>query len=103
MELKAGTRLRSQVCTTEVMVVKAPANEIELTCGGAALVSLDAAIAADGAPAAGLDTGTQLGKRYTAADDDSLELLVTKAGAGTLAAAGVPLVFKEAKALPASD
>jgi hypothetical protein len=54
-------------------------------------------------PAVGLDTGSILGKRYTAVDDDTFEILVTKAGAGTLADTATPLVFKEAKPLPSSD
>jgi hypothetical protein len=32
--LKPGTRLRSQVCSTEVIVVRPPTAEIQLTCGG---------------------------------------------------------------------
>jgi hypothetical protein len=44
-----------------------------------------------------------LGKRYTSTSDASLEVLVVKAGKGTLTAADTPLVFKEAKPLPASD
>jgi hypothetical protein len=68
------------------------------------MVPLDTEPAAGQAPAAGLDRGSQLGKRYTTGDtDDPFELLVTKAGDGTLTADGAPLVFKEAKPLPASD
>lgn len=44
----------------------------------------------------------QLGKRYKQADGE-LEVLVTKAGAGVLAAGGAPLVLKDSKPLPASD
>jgi hypothetical protein len=102
--LKSGQRLRSQVCTTEVIVVRAPADDLELTCGGAPLVELGAEVAEGGKPASGLDGGTLLGKRYTTDDaDGTLELLVTKGGAGTLAANGVALVFKESKPLPSSD
>lgn len=46
--------------------------------------------------------GTQLGKRYV--DESSgLELLCTKAGAGTLAIAAKRLSLKTAKPLPSSD
>ena len=38
--LKAGTRLKSAVCSTELMVVAAPADEIEVTCGGAPLIGI---------------------------------------------------------------
>ena len=42
-QLKPGTRMRSSVCATEVMVVAAPKTEVELTCGGAPMVGHDAA------------------------------------------------------------
>jgi hypothetical protein len=102
--LKSGQRLRSQVCTTEVIVVRVPADDLELTCGGSPMVELGADVAAGGKPAPGLDEGTLLGKRYTTDDaDGTLELLVTKGGDGTLAGNGVPLVTKESKPLPSSD
>jgi hypothetical protein len=50
----------------------------------------------------GADGGTRMGKRYTR-DGDDLELLVTKAGRGSLAADGTALAVKDAKPLPASD
>ncbi|WP_432841593.1 hypothetical protein [Dactylosporangium sp. CA-092794] len=104
MEYTVGTRLRSQVCTTEVIVVRRPGRPLRLTCGGSDLVAMDAQPpGGTGTPAPGLDTGTLLGKRYTAAADEGLELLVTKAGQGTLAADGEVLVVKTAKPLPASD
>jgi hypothetical protein len=101
--LKSGARLRSQVCTTEVIVVRPGAGSVSLTCGGAPLVDLKATPAEGLTAAAGLDTGSLLGKRYTAAADEQLEVLVTKAGAGTLGDGDTPLVIKEAKPLPASD
>ncbi|HEX3707767.1 MAG TPA: hypothetical protein VHV76_14165 [Mycobacteriales bacterium] len=102
--LKSGQRLRSQVCTTEVIVVRVPADDLELSCGGTPMVELGTEITEGGAPAAGLDEGTLLGKRYTTDDaDGALELLVTKGGDGTLAGNGVPLVTKESKPLPSSD
>jgi hypothetical protein len=44
-----------------------------------------------------------MGKRYTTPDESSLEVLVTKAGVGTLAVGGTPLVFTATKPLPSSD
>jgi hypothetical protein len=100
MQLKPGLRLRSQVCTTELIVVR-PA-DVELTCGGIPVIahgeepgdglSLDPA----------LSGGTQLGKRYTD-EAGALEILVTKRGDGTLADGDRPLPLKEAKPLPSSD
>lgn len=103
MELTPGLRLRSQVCTTEVIVVRPPATMVELTCGGAPLVPLTQDGMTTGTPAHGLDAGTQLGKRYTSDTDGALEVLVTKPGAGTLADGLVPLTMKQAKPLPSSD
>ena len=46
--------------------------------------------------------GSLIGKRF--ADPDSgLELLVTKAGEGSLAVDGAAIPLKEAKPLPSSD
>lgn len=101
MQLKPGLKLRSQVCDTEVIVVRPPAEELDLCCGGKPMV--ESAVEAAGAPAPGLDAGTLLGKRYTTDDEGTLEVLVTKPGAGTLSAGDVPLVQKDAKPLPASD
>jgi hypothetical protein len=42
-----------------------------------------------------------MGKRYV--DDGDAEVLVTKAGAGSLSVGSTPLALKEAKPLPASD
>jgi hypothetical protein len=102
MELKPGTRLRSAVCDTEVVVVRAPAQEVDLRCGGSPLLPVDAERAEGGSPAAGHDSGTLLGKRY--GDEElGLEVLATKAGAGSLSIGDEPLPVKGAKPLPASD
>jgi hypothetical protein len=42
-----------------------------------------------------------MGKRYV--DDAGAEVLVTKAGQGSLSIGDTPLTIKEAKPLPASD
>jgi hypothetical protein len=103
VKLKPGTRLRSQVDSTEVIVVRSPADEIEVTCGGHPMIDVQAepepGLAAVGEPA----EGTKLGKRYTAGRDSAIELLVTKPGTYGLSADGAQLVLKEAKPLPASD
>jgi hypothetical protein len=100
-QLKAGTRLRSATDACEVVVVKAPADPVDLRCGGHALLPIDA----EGSPQsieAGFDQGTQLGKRY--ADEElGLEVLCTKAGEGSLSVGDTPLEVRGAKPLPASD
>jgi hypothetical protein len=104
-ELKAriGQALASTVDTTAVIVIRWPDADLDITCGGAPMVDPKGpgAGAAGTADPAQLD-GTLLGKRY-AADDLGVELLCTKAGAGTLAVAGIRLPVKSAKPLPASD
>jgi hypothetical protein len=45
--------------------------------------------------------GSAMGKRYV--DEGGAEVLVTKAGAGSLSVGATTLVLKEAKPLPASD
>ena len=101
-ELKAGTRLKSTVCNTEVIVVKAPAGDVAVTCGGAPRALAADDIAEKGTPAADAATGTALGKRYVNVDE-TLEILCTKAGDGSLGLDGELLSLKEAKPLPASD
>jgi hypothetical protein len=101
MELTVGMRLRSQVCATEVVVVRPGGTAGELTCGGSPLVAIDSAPAEGRQPESGLDGGTQIGKRYT--DGGDLELLVTKSGAGTLGIGHTPLELKGARPLPSSD
>lgn len=102
MQLNPGLRLRSQVCSTEVIIIRGSA-DVELTCGGEPLVGATAAIEPGSAPAPGLDAGTELGKRYTIEGNDSLELLCTRAGSGSLCVGDTPLVQKGAKPLPSSD
>ena len=102
MELKAGTRLKSAVCETQVIAVRAPAGDVVVTCGGHPLLLIDAEVPAGLSMEAGHDGGTQLGKRY-ADEEIGLELLCTKAGLGALWLNGEPMRLKEAKALPSSD
>jgi hypothetical protein len=101
-KLKAGSRWKSAVCSTEVMVVKAPDADIELTCGGAPILELGADAPAGGAIAEGHDGGTQIGKRYVD-EAGTLEVLCTKPGKGALAVGGALLQVKGAKPLPSSD
>lgn len=101
VQLEAGSRLRSVVCDTEAVVVKAPPEPVEVRCGGAPMVPVgddgDA-----GEPVAPFDGGTLIGKRYTD-EAATVELLCTKAGAGSLSIGEEVLHEKGAKPLPASD
>src|SRR6478736_3225632 len=99
--IKNGTRLQSQVCDTHVIVVRTANSLDDLRAGGAPMVPIgddtDAGLAIDPA----LSDGNLMGKRYV--DDSGAEVLVTKAGMGTLTVGATPLSTKEAKPLPASD
>lgn len=100
--LKAGAKLKSAVCETQLMVVKAPAGEYDIRCGGVEMLA-GTAVAPEGArldPA--LAGGTLIGKRYVD-PEEKVELLCTKGGQGSLVLNGVPMEIKQAKQLPSSD
>jgi len=96
--MKAGTKLKSAVCDTEVVVIKTNGAPVE--CGGAPMAAERPAQRGTLDPA--FAGGTKIGKRYVDAAN-TLELLCTKAGQGTLASGGVALQLREAKPLPSSD
>lgn len=98
--IKPGAQLASATCTTRVVVVRAPADRQPLIeCGGRPMAP--ATPGAKPAPA-GPDAATLLGKRYVD-EADTVELLCTSSGAGTLSCDGAPMMIKAAKPLPASD
>jgi hypothetical protein len=102
MDLKPGSRWASQVCATEVVVVRAPTQPVSLECGGHAMAPVGEDRAGDLSLDPSFADGSLIGKRF--ADPDSgLELLVTKAGEGSLAVDGISIPLKEAKPLPSSD
>ncbi|GAT06971.1 MULTISPECIES: hypothetical protein [Mycobacteriaceae] len=99
--IKNGTRLQSQVCDTQVIVVRSSDSLDDLRAGGVPMVPLDAEKSTDVQIDPEFSDGNAMGKRYV--DDNGAEVLVTKAGAGTLSVGTTPLSLKEAKPLPASD
>ena len=96
--MKPGTKLKSAVCDTEVMVIRA--GDGALACGGAPMAAERPAERAAIDPA--FAEGTKIGKRYVDAAG-TIELLCVKAGQGSLSLNGVALQTKDAKPLPASD
>jgi hypothetical protein len=98
MLLKPGIRLWNNASSVSVVVVRAPAQPVRLTCDERPFV-------ADEHPPGRDATGASvilLGKRY--ADRESgLEVLCTRAGAGVLAVDGRPLQQLGVRTLPASD
>lgn len=100
--VKAGARLKSAVSETQIMVLRAPAPELDLRCGGHPMLP----VAGEAAPAAAMDpdfAGECLtGKRYVD-DGETMEFLCTKGGAGALSVGATKLQIKQAKQLPSSD
>jgi len=102
IQLKPGARLFGAACTTELIVVKAPSEPIDLRIGGhpacLSAADRDASLSVltdeSSAPA--------MGKRYVD-ESGSLEVLCTKAGPGAVGIGDVLLLAKDAKPLPSSD
>jgi hypothetical protein len=99
--IKNGTRLQSQVCDTQVIVVRTDESLDDLRCGGAPMVPLGEKPSSEATLDPALAEGSAMGKRYV--DDTGAEVLVTKSGAGSLSIGTTALHLKEAKPLPASD
>lgn len=100
MRLTVGERLHCEGCAAEVIVIRAPVDEVGVTCGGHGLIS---GARTSPAPTGEDDAaGMLLGKRYADADA-GLELLCTHGGAGALELDGTALAIKDAKSLPSSD
>jgi hypothetical protein len=99
--IKNGTRLQSQVCDTQVIVVRSADSLDNLRAGGVPMVPIGTDASGDGTLDPEFSGGTVMGKRYV--DETGAEVLVTKAGAGTLSVGTTALNLKEAKPLPASD
>ena len=102
MKLRPGQKLHSAVCDAQFVVVKAPADDVELGCGGAPLLDDGQGAGAGATLDASLGDAPLLGKRY-ANEEVGLEVLCTRAGAGALTIDGRPLLVKGAKPLPSSD
>jgi len=100
--LKPGLRLQSTVCATQVIVVKAPNVAVDVGCGGQQMVPYGEADDGESLDAVLEGGGTRVGKRY-ASELIGIELLCTKAGAGTLTVDGVLLDLKGPTLLPSSD
>ncbi|MFV0315377.1 MAG: hypothetical protein ACK5O2_00250 [Microthrixaceae bacterium] len=99
--LRPGQKLHSAVSEAQLVVVKAPETDVEISCGGVPmLLDEPESTTAEGADLSG--DGPLLGKRY-AHEDLGLELLCSKAGDGALTLDGAVLEIKGAKPLPSSD
>lgn len=97
MMLTPGQKLRSPASTAQLIVIRAPGDDVDLTLAGEAVTSEDVA-----PTPAGDGPALLVGKRYGDAGD-TLELLCTMPGNGPLAVGGVELAERAAKSLPSSD
>ena len=95
--LKPGTRLKSAVCDTEVMVIKI-GDSADLSCGGEPMSQSPERT--DGDPEK--MHGCLIGKRYVNADE-TVEVLCVKSGDGSLYCNDEELMTKDTKKLPSSD
>ena len=102
MDLKPGSRWKSAVCATEVVVVRPPSAAVVLECGGVPMLTATAERPAGGAVSPAHAGASVMGKRYADADT-GLEALCAKSGEGSLSVDGRPLVVRDAKKLPSSD
>jgi len=108
VDLKPGSRWRSAVCDTEVVVVRASAGPVTFRIGGAAVFRADTGQdrpspnRGGAQPDAALAGGTLLGKRYTD-EATGLQVLCVKPGEGTITVDGRPAAVLTPRQLPASD
>lgn len=96
---KPGTKLSSTVCKTQIMALRVPAAELNITCGGAPMQVGDPAELGE---MSGENSGTLVGKRYTD-EAETMEFLCTRGGEGSIAIEGYVIDIKAAKKLPSSD
>jgi len=96
---KPGTKLSSTVCKTQIMALRVPSEELDITCGGAPMQLGDPDEL--GTPS-GENNGTLVGKRYTD-EAEIMEFLCTRGGEGSVSVDGTALDIKAAKKLPSSD
>ncbi len=87
---------------TEVVVIKPPQGEGDLTCAGVPMVPREDGAAPTPSADAAEGEATIIGKRYSE-ESSGIEVLCSQAGDGPLAFGGVVLTVNAPKPLPASD
>ncbi|UPW08608.1 hypothetical protein M1C59_21615 [Gordonia terrae] len=101
MKLRVGLALASAVDETNVIVTRVADGDVSLTCGGAEMIEKGSTPPKAEADPAQMN-GAVIGKRYVNAAD-TVEVLCTRGGEGSLAVDGELLVTAQAKTLPSSD
>jgi hypothetical protein len=99
--LRTGAKLVSRTCETQVVVVRAPGDPVDLRCGGAPM-DIPGSAGERIAPDPALADGTTIGKRYVE-PGIGLEVMCIRPGAGSLSHGDTPLELKSATPLPTSD
>ena len=97
MRYRVGTRLYSATSRVEVIVTRAPADDLVIACHGAPMLESESDRRPDDAT-----PDVTVGKRFEDARR-GLEVLCVVAGAGPLTVDGSELDMRVAKALPSSD
>ena len=100
--LRLGSKYKSAVCDTQIMVIRTVSESLDLRCGGVPMVEASAPASEGAVLHQDFADGTLIGKRYIDAAD-RIELLCTKGGTGSLSLGTEALQVKQAKALPSSD
>ncbi len=99
LHLRPWIRVFSAVDTTELVVVRASAEPIELTIGGAPAVLSPVARSWTAKVSAPANSGTVIGRRYVNLMA-TVELICVKAGFGVPAIAGEVLAIRQAQPSP---
>lgn len=99
--VKPGARLRSVVGDTEVIVIRSAESEVDLRCGGEAMVAVGSEVPVSSV-SEGLADETKTGERYWD-EGRGVEVLITRGGVGTLSVGADALARKLPKRLPSSD
>ena len=102
MQLKAGTRLRSATDACEVVVVKAPAEPVDLRCGGHPFLPADAEATAESIEA-GFDQAAPSWASATATRSSASRSCAPRPAKDAISVGETVLDVKGAKPLPASD
>ena len=100
VKIKAGTKLYSAVCDTQIMVLRVPADDLDVTCGGLPMQTQETTEKSSMTDKAG--EGSLVGKRYVD-EAETMEFLCTRGGSGNISVDGIALKVKQAKRLPSSD
>lgn len=102
MQVRSGQRYISAVCATSIVVVKGPPSDIDLRCGGTAVLPAGESVDSRPGPVAGFDAGTLIGKRYWD-EATGLEVVCTTGGPGSLSLGDRVLPERPPQPLPSSD